>query len=149
MILDSCRIQYQQNLILVSVLHQPHLLVLGHICQHYVHLLLTSLKEHWTTSASSPRFFFKKVEIFIPLEVYTYVMTACSIFLSTSTQLQRYMTFCFSNHFLKWLLLSWLLNLAPSHHYSSLEENSEACLCSSLESSKINWTLKFWHFRLE
>ena len=36
-----------------------------------------SLKGHWTTSASSPIFFFKKVEIFISLEVYTYVVTAC------------------------------------------------------------------------
>ena len=35
------------------------------------------LKGHWTTSTSSPDFFFKKVEIFIPLEVYTYVVTAC------------------------------------------------------------------------
>ena len=28
------------------------------------------------------------------------------------------------------------------HHYSSLEENSEACLCSSLNrlDTKINWT---------
>ena len=34
-----------------------------------------NLKGHWTTSASSPEFFFKKkVEIFILLEVYTYVV---------------------------------------------------------------------------
>ena len=46
-----------------------------------------------------PRFFFKKVEIFIPLEVYTYVVTACSILLATSAQLQRYMNFSFSSHF--------------------------------------------------
>ena len=44
-------------------------------------------------------FFFKKVEIFIPLEVYTYVVTACSILLATSAQLQRYMNFSFSSHF--------------------------------------------------
>ena len=36
----------------------------------------TNLKGHWTTSASSPNFF-KKVEIFTSLEVYTYVVTAC------------------------------------------------------------------------
>ena len=29
-----------------------------------------------------PQFFFKKVQIFIPLEVYTYVVTACSILLN-------------------------------------------------------------------
>ena len=39
--------------------------------------LVIILKGHWTTSASSPIFFFKKVEIFISLEVYTYVVTAC------------------------------------------------------------------------
>ena len=32
MIVVSCKIYYQLNLILVSVRHQPHLLVLGHIC---------------------------------------------------------------------------------------------------------------------
>ena len=32
-----------------------------------------------------PQFFSKKVEIFIPLEVYTYVVTACLILLATST----------------------------------------------------------------
>ena len=46
-----------------------------------------------------PQFFFKKVEIFIPLEVYTYVVTACSILFATSTQLQRYFNFSFSSHF--------------------------------------------------
>ena len=44
-------------------------------------------------------FFFKKVEIFIPFEVYTYVVTACLILLATSTQLQRYLNFSFSSHF--------------------------------------------------
>ena len=43
-----------------------------------------SLKGHWTTSASSPDFF-QKVEIFIPLEVYTYVVTAYLILFATST----------------------------------------------------------------
>ena len=32
-----------------------------------------------------PKFFFKKVEIFILLEVYTYVVTVCLILLATST----------------------------------------------------------------
>ena len=36
------------------------------------------------------------------------------------------------------------------HHYSSLEENSEACLCSSLNRHKNYWTFcKLWHFGLE
>ena len=33
----------------------------------------------------NPPIFFKKVEIFIPLEVYTYEVTACLILLATST----------------------------------------------------------------
>ena len=32
-----------------------------------------------------PHFFFKKIEIFIPSEVYTNVVTACLILLTTST----------------------------------------------------------------
>ena len=48
------------------------------------------LKGHWTTSASSPIFFLKKVEIFISLEVYTHVVTACYILHGAATQLQRY-----------------------------------------------------------
>ena len=32
-----------------------------------------------------PNFFFKKVEIVIPLEAYTYVVTVCLILLATST----------------------------------------------------------------
>ena len=48
-----------------------------------------------STSASSQDFF-QKVEIFIPLElVYTYVVTACSILLATSIQLQKYILFFF------------------------------------------------------
>ena len=46
-------------------------------------------------------FFFKKVEIFIPLEVYTYVIDACSLLLATSIQLQRYKDFSFGSHFKK------------------------------------------------
>ena len=47
-----------------------------------------------------PRFK-KKVEIFILLEVYNYVMTACLILLATSTLLQRYVNFSCSGHFKK------------------------------------------------
>ena len=36
------------------------------------------------------------------------------------------------------------------HHYSSLEENSDACLCNLWTDIKINWTLcKLWHFGLK
>ena len=49
-----------------------------------LHDLYTYIKGHWTTAASSPDFF-KTIEIFIPLQVYTYVMTACLILFQTST----------------------------------------------------------------
>ena len=46
-----------------------------------------------------PKFFFKKVEIFISLEVYTYVVSARPILFATSIQLQRYIIFSFGSHF--------------------------------------------------
>ena len=48
-----------------------------------------------------PPIFFKKVEIFIPLEVYTYVVTACLILLATSTSLRRYVNFFLWRPFFK------------------------------------------------
>ena len=66
----------------------------------YTHMYSKLLKRHWTTSASSP-IFFLKIEIFLPLEGYTYVMIACSFLLATSIQLQRYKDFSFIGHFKK------------------------------------------------
>ena len=83
------------------------------------------LKGHWTTLASSPIFFFfKKVEIFIPLEVYTYVVTECLILLANSSLL------------LKMVATVMTVEFGTIHHYSSPEENSEVCLCSSLNRYK-------------
>ena len=50
-----------------------------------------------------PQFFFQKNGDFYSIRnvLYTYVVTACSILLATSTQLQRYMNFSFSSHFWK------------------------------------------------
>ena len=100
-----------------------------------------------------PPIVFKKVEIFIPLEVYTYLVTTCLILLTTSTWLRRYEIFSCSGYFSKSTLkngLSWLLNFAPSTIILVWRENSEACLCSSLNRYKINRTLcKLWHFGVE
>ena len=53
----------------------------GLVCTNNWPLAANSLlKGHWTTSASSPNFFQKSWDfyiIFISLEVYTYVVTAC------------------------------------------------------------------------
>ena len=62
---------------------------------------LVILKRHWTTSASSPFFFSKKVEIFIPLEGYAYVINTRAFLFATSIQLQRYKDFSFVGHFKK------------------------------------------------
>ena len=61
------------------------------------------IKMQWKNSTGQlqphPPIFFKKVEIFIPLEVYTYVVTACLILLATSTSLHSYVNSSCSGHF--------------------------------------------------
>ena len=42
-----------------------------------------------------PWFFSKKIEIFIPLEAYTYVVTACSVFLATFNSFTKKYAFFF------------------------------------------------------
>ena len=42
----------------------------------FIYLFIIYLKGHWTTSASFLNYFFKKVEIFMPEEVYSSVVTA-------------------------------------------------------------------------
>ena len=61
-------------------------------------------------------FFPQKVEIFIPLEVYTYVVTQSYLQLQRSyKKLWTFLSVAILKvDFLKWLPLSWLLNLAPS-----------------------------------
>ena len=44
-----------------------------------------------------PQIVFKKV--FKPVEVYSHILTACSILLATSTYLRRYINFSFGSHF--------------------------------------------------
>ena len=48
------------------------------IVDHHLKIGTGQLQPH-------PPIFSKKIEIFIPLEVYTYVVTACLILLATST----------------------------------------------------------------
>ena len=48
-------------------------------------IIISFLKGALDNFSLISQFFFKKVEIFIPLEVYTYVVTACLILLATST----------------------------------------------------------------
>ena len=52
-----------------------------------------TVKEALDNLSLIPYFFPQKVEIFIPSEVYTYVIDACSFLLATSIQLQKYKDF--------------------------------------------------------
>ena len=61
--------------------HQP--VSVQHIKVHMVHVTLK--KGALDNFRLNPKFFFKTVEIFIPLEEYTFVETACLILLATST----------------------------------------------------------------
>ena len=105
-----------------------------------VHHYLSYLKGHWTTSALSPFFFFKKVEIFIPLEVYTYVATVCLILLATSTNYEDKQIFLaaaiFKSLLSKMAATAMTVEFGTIYHFSSLEENSKVYLCSSLKSNK-------------
>ena len=110
------------------------------------------LKGHWTTSASSPICFQKRIEILIPLEVNIYVVTACSILLANSTHLQRNMHFSF----LSYLLKSTLKNGCHCHNFWIWHHPSFSVVCwkipksafySSLYRWKIYWNLyKEGHF---
>ena len=92
------------------------------------------LKGHWTTS--SP-FFPEKVEIFYTIR---------SVYLCSDCMLKSYLQLQFNYKDMLIFLAaaifkSLLLKMAATvmtvefgtiHHYSILEENSEVCLCSSL-----------------
>ena len=93
-----------------------------HMCKRGFNFEL-QLKGHLTTSASSPIFFFKKVEIFIPLEVYTYVVTACLILLVTSTYEDMWIFLVaaiFKSLLLKVAATVMTVEFGTSHHYSRI-----------------------------
>ena len=91
--------------------------------------------------------------MFIPLEVWFYVVTACSILLVTLIQLQIHMNHflpvaIFRFNFLQWLPLSRLLNLAPSTIIVVWRENSEACFVQffgQIHKLTEYYVNKLWH----
>ena len=93
--------------------------------------LLSWLDGHRTTSALSANFFSSNVEIFIPLEVYTYVVTACLILLATFSC--SVVAAIFKSLRLKMAATVMTVEFGTIHHYSSLEENSEALLVQFFE----------------
>ena len=73
--------------------------------------------------------------------MYTYVVTACLILRATSTWLRRYLNFflaaaIFKSRLLKMAATVLTVEFGTIHHYSGLDENSEACLCSFLNRYK-------------
>ena len=95
------------------------------------------LKGHWTTSASSPNFFFQKSWDFYTIE---------SVYLCTEWLHAQYyllqlnyenmwiflVAAIFKSLLLKMATIVMTVEFGTIHHYCSLEENSEACLCISL-----------------
>ena len=91
-----------------------------------------------------PRFFKKKVEIglFIPLEVYVsmqYFMLDCTCNFNLITKIlcELFLHRPFLKvYLLKMAATAMTVEFGTIHHYSSLQENSEACFCSSLNRFK-------------
>ena len=99
------------------------------------------LKGHWTNSASSPNFFQKSWDFY----------AIGSVYLCSDCMLNLTCKFNLITKIIMWIFLaaaickSLPLKMAATVmtvefgtilHYSSLEENSEACLCSSLNRYK-------------
>ena len=103
-----------------------------------------------------PPISFKKMKIFIALEVYTYV---CSDYMLNFTSNFNSVTkdtwfFCavaiLKVNLLKWLLLSWLLNLAQPTIILVGRKILKLVCAMFLTDVNIYWTLcKLWHFGLE
>ena len=117
---------------------------------NFMHLICYYfLKGHWTTSASCPHFFSKKVFFFCffytIISVYLCTDFIWLILLATSTHLQRYMkpgcevfllVANFQSCLLKMAATVMTIEYGTIHHYYSLEQISGACLCSSLDRYK-------------
>ena len=82
------------------------------------------LKGHWTTSASSPHFFSQKSWDFYISSVY--LCSDCMLNLTCNFNLITKIGLC------EFFLQQPFFKICLLLHYSSLEEKSEACLCSSL-----------------
>ena len=101
------------------------------------------LKWHWTTSTSSPDFFQKKNWDFYTIRG-VHLCSNCMLNLTCNFYLiSKICEFFFAAAIFKSLLLKMAttvmtVEFGTIHHYSSQEENSEACLRSSLNRYK-NW----------
>ena len=117
--------------------------------QNFTSLLKYQFKEALDNFSFIPQFFFKKVDppIFFQKswDLYTircvYLYSDCMILLANLNLIKKIHEFSLQRPFSKSLLLKMaamvmIIEFGTIHHYSSLEEISEACLCSSLNRYK-------------
>ena len=112
------------------------------------------LKGHWTTSASSPDFFQKSWDFHTIRSVY--LCSDCMLNLTCNfNSVTKIFEFFFQQpflkvDFLKWLPLSWLLNLAPFTIILFWRKILKLVCAVLWTDTKINQTLcKLIHFGLE
>ena len=112
------------------------------------------LKGHWTTSASSPDFFQKSWDFYTIRSVY--LCSDCMLNLTCNpNSVTKIFEFFFQQpflkvNFLKWLPLSWLLNLAPSTIILAWRKILKLVCAVFWTDTNIKWTLcKLWYFGLE
>ena len=100
-------------------------------------VLIHNLKGHWTTSASSPIFFQKSWDFYIIRSVYLCSDCMLNLTCSFNSVTKIYAFFLsvaiFKSRLLKMVATVMTAEFGTIHYYSSLEEYSEACLCSSLD----------------
>ena len=105
----------------------PHLQFQDIVSLQY-YISVVSLKGHWTTSASSPDFFQKSWDFHTIRSVY--LCSDCMPNLTCNFNLiTKICEFFFQRQMAATVMT---VEFGTIHHYSRLEENSEACLCSSL-----------------
>ena len=97
------------------------------------------LKGHWTTSASSPDFFQKSWDFYTIRSVY--LCSHCMLNLTCNFNLiMKTWIFLaaaiFKSRLFKMAATVMAVEFGTIYHYSSQEENSEACSCSSLSRYK-------------
>ena len=117
-------------------------------------MCMQQLKGHWTTSASSPNFFQKSWDFYTIRSVY--LCSDCMLNLTCNfNSVTKIFEIFFQQpflkvDFLKWLPLSWLLNLAPSTIILVCRKILKLVCAVLWTETKSNWTLcKLWHFGLE
>ena len=122
--------------------------------KHWINLRETALKGHWTTLVSFLDFFQKNWDFYTTRSVY--LCSDCMLNLTCKfNSVAKIYEFFFQwpflkVDFLKWLPLSWLLNLAPLTIILVWRKILKLFWAVLWTDTTINWTLcKLLHFGLE